>query len=73
VQNFAKSITDYKVRCLPEIWRQDAVGNAVWSRSALVKKRRAVERIPKKRRKIKSFNIFLVDILGIFFSSRSKI
>jgi len=49
------------------------VGNAVWSRSALVKKRRAVERIPKKRRKIKSFNIFLVDILGIFFSSRSKI
>jgi hypothetical protein len=27
VQNFAKSITDYKVKCLPEIWRQDAAEN----------------------------------------------
>jgi hypothetical protein len=44
VQNFAKSITDYKVKCLPEVWRQDAAENgSLEPANACEKEKRARE------------------------------
>jgi hypothetical protein len=72
VQNYAKSITDCKVKCLPEIWRQDAAENgSPEPANACEKEKRAREEQEReeKTRVLKFFRwVFLEKI-----SSRSKI
>jgi hypothetical protein len=51
ITKLCKNITDYKVKCLPEIWRQDAVENGSLEPATPVRKRREPEKNKKEKKK----------------------
>jgi hypothetical protein len=58
IQNFAKSITNYKVKCLPEVWRQDAAENGSLELANACEKEKRAREEQERKEKNKGFNIF---------------
>jgi hypothetical protein len=58
VQNFAKSITDYKVKCLPEIWRQDAAENGSLEPANACEKEKRAREEQEREEKIRVLTYF---------------
>jgi hypothetical protein len=72
IQNFTKSITNYKVKCLPEVWRQDAAEKGSLELAYVCEKEKRAREEQEREEKTRFLTYFRWVFLE-FFSSRSKI